>query len=432
MKHLKKMLGSNSGSSAPQASQSAQSLPSPPASLGKPESSDQRSRRGNSRPAGFALPKRGDRAIVLGKGARGVVYLVQDSEGAFYAGKFTRRSSSGNSLLDNEYRICQKLRHAYPPSGASQHVTKCFGQSSDSKGTWLFMELAYGGSLLEYLEEVARQEVELSEEAIAEIGRQLFSGLGFLHSVGIAHRDVKTNNAMLLWPIYDTARIESKRTAPEQLQEMRTQLASYFQPSNGGTAGIIKMADFDSACDLSPGAQNIGGLLNTPGCTPPEALQRYWILQKLSRSDFDNTHRWTADDVFRGGCILLSIVGRYYHPGTRKKFGFWGSYDQLTPLWGNAYTHLDRPKYSEAILQCMAMALGTSASAPSQTSGTNIITVETADSVQYSVPVYGREHQLIIGFPYGTKERLWTTHQQAVRFEYWERASAYDVSHLCR
>eukprot|EP01100_Stratorugosa_tubuloviscum_P005285 TRINITY_DN2379_c0_g3_i1.p1 TRINITY_DN2379_c0_g3~~TRINITY_DN2379_c0_g3_i1.p1 ORF type:complete len:252 (-),score=122.66 TRINITY_DN2379_c0_g3_i1:66-821(-) len=57
---------------------------------------------------------------------------------------------------------------------------------------WVIMEFLEGGTLTQ-----ARSSFKFSEEHIAYICREILTGLSYLHSLRIAHRDVKSANVML-------------------------------------------------------------------------------------------------------------------------------------------------------------------------------------------------------------------------------------------
>jgi len=57
---------------------------------------------------------------------------------------------------------------------------------------WLIMEKVGGGELLEYLKELEH----LSEAYVRDIAKQLCTGLHYIHSAGVVHRDIKLENVL--------------------------------------------------------------------------------------------------------------------------------------------------------------------------------------------------------------------------------------------
>jgi p21-activated kinase 1 len=57
---------------------------------------------------------------------------------------------------------------------------------------WVVMEFLEGGTLTE-----ARKSHNFEEKEIAYIAKELLKGLVYLHSLGIVHRDLKSENIMM-------------------------------------------------------------------------------------------------------------------------------------------------------------------------------------------------------------------------------------------
>eukprot|EP01117_Protostelium_nocturnum_P001355 TRINITY_DN1166_c0_g1_i1.p1 TRINITY_DN1166_c0_g1~~TRINITY_DN1166_c0_g1_i1.p1 ORF type:complete len:665 (-),score=269.02 TRINITY_DN1166_c0_g1_i1:92-2086(-) len=85
----------------------------------------------------------------------------------------------------NEYRYTQRC------SGHS-NIVKMVSAYDWKEECWLIMEFLEGGTLTE-----ARRGHEFEENEIAFVARELLRGISHIHSLGLIHRDVKSENIMM-------------------------------------------------------------------------------------------------------------------------------------------------------------------------------------------------------------------------------------------
>ncbi|XP_076090427.1 serine/threonine-protein kinase Nek4-like isoform X2 [Mytilus galloprovincialis] len=137
----------------------------------------------------------------IGKGTFGQVYLVTRTDqipsrtGSFqptnYAMKvinLSRANGREKELLDRETQILSDLKR-FKHQNIVEYV-ECFRQGDSA---YIIMEYCERGTLYEYI----RQNKVVSEYMFVEFVRQMASGLEFLHSKNVLHRDVKSKNILL-------------------------------------------------------------------------------------------------------------------------------------------------------------------------------------------------------------------------------------------
>jgi len=78
-----------------------------------------------------------------------------------------------------------RLRHPY--------VVKLLETFETSRHIMLAMELCAGGDLLNYV----RKRRKLEEPTAKVLFKQIVEGLGYVHSKGILHRDIKLDNILM-------------------------------------------------------------------------------------------------------------------------------------------------------------------------------------------------------------------------------------------
>lgn len=83
--------------------------------------------------------------------------------------------------LEREIRVMQKLDHP--------HIVKYLGATRDGSKLLIFMEYIGGGTIASYIRQYG-----LAPQQAAFFTKQVVSGLAYLHSKNIAHRDLKGDN----------------------------------------------------------------------------------------------------------------------------------------------------------------------------------------------------------------------------------------------
>lgn len=138
---------------------------------------------------------------MLGEGGFGQVFLVKDlRDGNFYAIKAIdiKNSEKGDvyvSDIENEIEIFRRLSE-YPK--CADHVVcfyDSFRENLQGRDTYfLVFEYLVGRSFATYIEEEAKT---LAEEEMWDIINGLITGINYIHSNGVAHRDISKYNVIL-------------------------------------------------------------------------------------------------------------------------------------------------------------------------------------------------------------------------------------------
>jgi serine/threonine protein kinase len=129
-----------------------------------------------------------DQSKVLGSGSYGVVY-----EGTYNYDAVAIKCLHSNAKLSSklvadfasECGLLSQLNH--------ERIVRLKGACLDPGSYCLVMELLSGGTLYEYL----HSSEDISWESRAQIGFDIISGLAYLHSQKILHRDLKSQNVLL-------------------------------------------------------------------------------------------------------------------------------------------------------------------------------------------------------------------------------------------
>ncbi|KAJ2860793.1 Calcium/calmodulin-dependent protein kinase type I [Coemansia erecta] len=127
---------------------------------------------------------------VLGRGTYAVVKeLVHIETGKRYAGKIISKAHmrGHQHIIRNEINILKKLARKH------QNIISLVDYFETPHNVYLVMELCSGGELFEHI----RCKQVFTEHDAAAIVRQIVEGVCFLHSHGIVHRDLKTENCLV-------------------------------------------------------------------------------------------------------------------------------------------------------------------------------------------------------------------------------------------
>eukprot|EP01012_Entosiphon_sulcatum_P037971 TRINITY_DN4898_c0_g1_i1.p1 TRINITY_DN4898_c0_g1~~TRINITY_DN4898_c0_g1_i1.p1 ORF type:complete len:480 (-),score=121.06 TRINITY_DN4898_c0_g1_i1:81-1520(-) len=186
----------------------------------------------------------------LGEGGFGTVYRgLNKATGELVAIKEIRLAGCRDNEIQDilrEMHLLQSLNHP--------HIVRLLGFAKTESTGLIVMEFAPGGSLYSLMREFRT----ISEDTMRRYTRQLLSGLVYLHSKGVVHRDIKPMNVLI---------------------------------SGDGT---VKLADFGASRQLSDLSTVATGLMGTPVYMAPEAVR----LMKVTR----------AGDIWSLGCTLLEVL----------------------------------------------------------------------------------------------------------------------------
>ncbi len=202
---------------------------------------------------GTPMGKRFQVLSVLGSGGMGVVYKARDRElDDLVALKVLRRDLWGDRAqlerMKSEIKLARKITHP--------NVLRTYDFGELDRVAFISMEYVRGVTLRYMLDQAHR----LPYSAGLRLGKQLCSGLGAAHAVGVIHRDIKPENLIL-------------------------------EPT-----GNAKLMDFGIArpvSRLTPGQTQAGFIVGTPQYLAPEQVQG---------GDID-----TRADIYSTGVVLYEI-----------------------------------------------------------------------------------------------------------------------------
>ena len=201
----------------------------------------------------------------LGKGAFATVYSgLNHADGSLIAIKkmklkFGKKLRETLTAIMDEVRLLKELDHP--------NIVRFLGSELSLRDhhMYIMMEQVSGGSLAAAL----RSFGEFKDAVIVSYTRQIVTGLGYLHTSGVIHRDLKCANVLL------------------------------------GTAGIVKLADFgvskrikDTLTSGSGGGKNDQKLVQEVVGSP------YWMAPEVV---LDEGHD-TSCDIWSLGCTMIEMA----------------------------------------------------------------------------------------------------------------------------
>lgn len=167
---------------------------------------------------------------VLGKGAMGVVYRGYDRA---IARSVAVKVIAKASIEPAEFQhVTNRFRHEAQAVGRLVHprIVQIYDYGEDDEIAYIVMELVNGKTLHEHLSQEGSYEIREAGEII----RQVLDGIGYAHSEGVVHRDIKLSNILI------------------------------------NKDGRIKISDFGIARIESSNLTQVGDVLGTPYCMAPE------------------------------------------------------------------------------------------------------------------------------------------------------------------
>mmetsp|Transcript_98104 Transcript_98104/g.218821 ORF Transcript_98104/g.218821 Transcript_98104/m.218821 type:complete len:698 (-) Transcript_98104:80-2173(-) len=129
----------------------------------------------------------------LGEGAFGVAHLVRD-----------KRSGVARVLKTINKRLSQvppkQLEHEIKNLKACDHphIIRLYEYYEDYENVYLIMERAAGGELHQVIQAQAGRRMYLPERWVTTVTRQCLQAICYVHCMGIIHKDLKSENILLM------------------------------------------------------------------------------------------------------------------------------------------------------------------------------------------------------------------------------------------
>jgi eukaryotic-like serine/threonine-protein kinase len=166
----------------------------------------------------------------LGRGAMGIVYRGYDRAIArSVAIKVIAKASLDPAGVQH---LTERFRHEAQAVGRLVHprIVQIYDYGEDDEIAYIVMEFVNGKTLSQHLAQEGSYEVR----EVGEIVRQVLDGIGYAHSEGVVHRDLKLSNILI------------------------------------NSDGRVKISDFGIARIESSNLTRVGDVLGTPYCMAPE------------------------------------------------------------------------------------------------------------------------------------------------------------------
>eukprot|EP00927_Polykrikos_kofoidii_P044077 TRINITY_DN38143_c0_g1_i1.p1 TRINITY_DN38143_c0_g1~~TRINITY_DN38143_c0_g1_i1.p1 ORF type:complete len:820 (+),score=134.32 TRINITY_DN38143_c0_g1_i1:98-2557(+) len=138
--------------------------------------------------------------ILLGTGSFGSVHKMMDKTTREWRAVKTARKVGGDdgSKISGEAAVLRNLDHP--------HIMRLFAWSEDMVSIYMVMEYCEGGEIIDAVKAARRSGFMMPESWAAVAFRQLFSAIGYCHSKGIVHKDLKGGNVLLLEGLDESSR----------------------------------------------------------------------------------------------------------------------------------------------------------------------------------------------------------------------------------
>jgi len=131
----------------------------------------------------------------LGEGAFGVAHLVRDKRSGQHRVLKTINKSQSQVPPQQLEREIKNMKACDHP-----HIIRLFEYYEDYENIYLIMERAAGGELHQVLQQQRGRGLHLPERWVSAVIRQCLQAIAYVHSQGIMHKDLKSENILLLHP----------------------------------------------------------------------------------------------------------------------------------------------------------------------------------------------------------------------------------------
>ncbi len=126
----------------------------------------------------------------VARGGMAEVFEVEDVGGERFALKLLHQGGSAVPRFAREYEALTRLNHP--------NVVRVYDYGLHGDAPWMTMELLHGTALQAHLKAVGRPGADERTQEVIRISILVAEALGYIHGRGLVHRDLKSDNVVIL------------------------------------------------------------------------------------------------------------------------------------------------------------------------------------------------------------------------------------------